>query len=125
QTEGDEAVACAEAIDIRAGAADPAAFHHGSPVPGVRHMPGQIFAALATAKNEDIKPFRLGDAYLLRVPHPTGPLTCQCSLYSPAPDLLANGRGPTVHGADAQRPRPVRLGPCRLLGRRRARRHQS
>src|SRR6266508_3914444 len=58
-------VLAGEAVDIRAGAADPAAFHHGRPAPGVRHVPGQILAALATAKDEDIKPFRLGHAYLL------------------------------------------------------------
>jgi hypothetical protein len=46
-----------EAIDVRARAADPLAFHGGRPLPGLGQMPRQICARLATAEDEHIHSF--------------------------------------------------------------------
>jgi hypothetical protein len=54
-----------EAIDVGARAADQQAFHDGRPMPGVGHVPRQIFARLAAAEHEDVKPFRLRHEALL------------------------------------------------------------
>jgi hypothetical protein len=54
-----------ETVDVGARAADPVAFHDGRPLPGVGHVPGQIFARLATAEDENVHPFRLSHDTLL------------------------------------------------------------
>ena len=54
-----------ETVDVRARAADPLAFHDGRPMPGVGHVPRQIFAPLATAEDENVNPFRLSHDHLL------------------------------------------------------------
>src|SRR5215472_3606396 len=49
-------VLAGEAGDIATGAPDPAALDNGSPSPRPRHMPSHLFAALATAEDQDIEP---------------------------------------------------------------------
>ncbi len=39
--------------------------HHGSTSPGSRHVPGQIHAAISTAKDKGFNPFRLRHGYVL------------------------------------------------------------
>ena len=39
--------------------ADPSALYHSGASPGLRHVPGQVFATLSAAENEYLKPFRL------------------------------------------------------------------
>ena len=58
-------VLAGQAVDVGAGAADPAALDHGRAAPGSRHVPGQILAALPAAKDEGFEPFRLRHGYLL------------------------------------------------------------
>lgn len=53
-----------EAVDIGTGAANPAAFHHGSASTGLRHVPGQIIAARPTAEDKRVKPLRFGHGQL-------------------------------------------------------------
>ena len=57
-------VLAGETVDVRAGAADPFAFHDGGPPPRSGQVPGQVLAALAAAQDEDFIPFRLGHALL-------------------------------------------------------------
>jgi hypothetical protein len=54
-----------EAIGVGARAADQLAFHDGRPISGVGQVPGQMFARLATAEDEHVKPFRLSHEALL------------------------------------------------------------
>jgi hypothetical protein len=64
-------VLAGKAVDIGAGAANPTA---GRTAPGSRHMPGQIRAAISTAKDKSFKPFRLSHSYLLSSPKRRAPL---------------------------------------------------
>jgi hypothetical protein len=57
-------VLAGEAVDVGAGSADPSALHHGRTLPGFRHVPGQVLAALSTAEDEGFEPFRLRHGYL-------------------------------------------------------------
>jgi hypothetical protein len=58
-------VLAGEAVDVRARAANPTALHHGGPSPRARHVPGQIHAAISTAKDKGFNPFWLRHGYLL------------------------------------------------------------
>src|SRR5262245_29110085 len=50
--------------DVGTGAADPLAFHDGSPPSGCCHLPGDELAASSAAKHEDVVPFGLGHGFL-------------------------------------------------------------
>src|SRR5258708_4958212 len=51
-------VLAGQAGDVGTGAADPAAFHDGSPPPRPCQVPGEELAPLSAAKNEDVEAFR-------------------------------------------------------------------
>jgi hypothetical protein len=57
-------VLAGEAVDVGTGAADPSSLHDGGASTGSRHVPGQVLAALSTAKDKRFKPFRLSHGYL-------------------------------------------------------------
>jgi len=54
-----ELVFARKAMDVKARAADPLAFHDGRPMPRVGHVPGQIVARLATTEDEHVHTLRL------------------------------------------------------------------
>jgi hypothetical protein len=58
-----------ETVGVWARAPNQLAFHDGRTMSGLCHVPGQIFARLATAENDDVIRFRLshGDLLALRV----------------------------------------------------------
>lgn len=53
-------VLAGKTIDVRTGAADPAAFYHGGFLPGLSKIPCEVFAAFATADDNGIVLFRFG-----------------------------------------------------------------
>jgi hypothetical protein len=55
-----------KAVGVRAGAADQFALDDGSATPRLRHLPSQQFAACATAEDEQLIAFRLGQFQLPR-----------------------------------------------------------
>ena len=55
---GPDLILAGKARDVRAGTADPAAFHHGGAEPGFGQVPRKEFAAGATAEDQDVVVFR-------------------------------------------------------------------
>jgi 3-polyprenyl-4-hydroxybenzoate decarboxylase len=55
----DAPVLAGQARDVRAGAANPLALNDSSPPSRLRHVPSQQLTALAAAKDQDFKSFRL------------------------------------------------------------------
>src|SRR5262249_3350097 len=69
-------VLAGQAVDVRAGAADPFPLHHGRPAPRLRKVPRQVFPALPAAQDEVVAVFALRHANLpLRTDRPTLPAT--------------------------------------------------
>src|SRR5262249_9057114 len=50
--------------DVGTGAANPLAFHDGSPPSGCCHLPGHELAASSAAKHEGVVPFGFGHGFL-------------------------------------------------------------
>src|SRR5262249_8030317 len=57
-------VLAGQAIDVGAGATDPAPFHHGRAPAGLAEMPGDELAALAAADHERVVAFRFSHGCL-------------------------------------------------------------
>ena len=57
-------VLAGQAVDVRAGAADPAPFDHGHLAAGLRQVPGKVFAAFSAADDDCVVLFRSGHCHL-------------------------------------------------------------
>jgi hypothetical protein len=53
-------VLAGQAVDVRAGAANPPALDDGHPLPGLRQVPGDILPRFAAAQDNPIIAFRFG-----------------------------------------------------------------